>query len=96
MSRETGLRDSFAVNVQDVSGQKKVRAAGISPDMTVGELVQGLIPQMSLSESDADGRPLSYHLRSDREGRHLREHELAGSVLEPDDVIVLQPNIQAG
>ena len=96
MSRETGLRDSFAVNVQDVSGQKKVRAAGISPDMTVGELVQGLIPQMRLSGSDGDGRPVSYHVRSDREGRHLRQNELVGDVLEPDDDIVLQPNIQAG
>jgi hypothetical protein len=96
MSDHVGLRESIALCAEDVSGYTKVRAAGISPDMTVGELVEGLVPKMGLPGADAGGRPVSYHARSDREGRHLHASEIVGDALEPDDRIVLQPNIQAG
>ncbi len=96
MMRKTQSKEAFAVDVEDVSGHKKVRAAGISPDMTVAELVQGLVPQMGLPGTDPEGRPVSYHVRSDREGRHVHGSEIVGDVLSPDDRIVLQPNIQAG
>ena len=81
MPTKMGLGDAFAVNVEDVSGHKRVRAAGISPDMTIAELVQGLIPKMELPGSDPEGRPVAYHVRSDREGRHLHGSEIVGDVL---------------
>ena len=94
MKSELTLQEAFSLYVEDVSGQRKVRAAGVSPDMTVGELVQGLIPRMGLPAT-ADDRPVSYHLR-DGAGRNLHASELVGDVLEPDDCVVLQPNIMAG
>ncbi len=93
---ETRLQDALAVNVQDVTGHKTVRVAGISRDMTVAELVRGLVPKMELPSSDPEGRGVSYHVRSDRLGRHLHASELLDGVLETDDTLVLQPNIQAG
>ena len=96
MSNSLDVRDAFAISVADVSGQNVVRAAGVSPGATVGELVQGLVPKMNLPESDAEGRKMSYHVRLERLGRHLHPSEVVGDVLEEDDRITLQPNIMAG
>ncbi len=96
MLKRTRWREAFALSVGDVAGHKQVRAAGIPADMTVAELVQGLAAKMGLPERDAEGRSLSYHVRSDSEGRHLHGSEIVGDVLLPNDHIVLQPNIQAG
>lgn len=86
----------LSISASDVSGQKVVKVAGLAPDTTVGELVHGLVPKMGLSESDAGGRTLAYHVRLEREGRHLHASEVVGEALQPDDRIVLQPNIMAG
>lgn len=96
MSSQTRVRDPFTLRVENVSGHKKVRAAGVSPDITVAELTAGLTAKMDLPDKDPEGRPVSYHVRSDREGRHLHSSEVVGDVLQPGDRIVLQPNIQAG
>jgi hypothetical protein len=89
-------QEALAIQASDVSGQKVVKVAGIAPDATIGELVQGLVPKMELPTADAEGRPLSYHVRLEREGRHLHATEIVADVLEPEDRIVLQPNIMAG
>ncbi len=94
MTRELELKEAFSFFVEDVSGHHKVKAAGVSPDMTVGELVQGLIPRLGLPAT-ADDRPVSYHLR-DGAGRNLHASEIVGDVLEPGESVVLQPNIMAG
>jgi hypothetical protein len=39
---------------------------------------------------------LSYQALLEREGRHLHAAERVSDVLEPQDRIVLQPNIDAG
>lgn len=93
----TKVRSSpLAIQASDVSGQKVVRVAGLSPGTTVAELVSGLVPKMGLADADADGRQLAYHVRLEREGRHLHASEVVGDVLMPGDKIVLQPNIMAG
>jgi hypothetical protein len=85
-----------SVRVRDASRQKLARA-DVPTDSTVGELVQGLIrSRMKLPENDPEGRPLNYHARLEREGRHLHASERVGDALQNDDEIVLQPNIQAG
>ncbi len=94
MTRDLDVKQAFSLNVEDVSGHRKVRAAGISPDMTVGELVQGLIPRLGLPQA-TDDRPVSYHLR-DAAGRNLHASEIVGDVLQPGESVVLQPNIMAG
>jgi hypothetical protein len=88
----TGL----GLQVSDVSGQKLASVNQVPQDATVGELVQGLLAQMSLPQNDVGGRPLTYHARLEREGRHLHASERVGDALQTGDRDVLQPNIDAG
>jgi hypothetical protein len=86
----------ISLHVRDTSRQKfaKVEAPF---DSTIGELVQGLVnSRMRLPGLDAEGRPLNYHARLEREGRHLHATETVGDALQEDDEIVLQPHITAG
>jgi hypothetical protein len=87
---------SIDLQASDVSGQNLANARGVPADSTVGELVQGLLAQMKLPRNDVAGRPLNYHARLDREGRHLHASEIVGDALQQQDRIVLQPNIDAG
>lgn len=82
--------------VSDVSGQKLLNVSGVPVDATVGELVQGLIGKMRLPVNDAGGRPLTYHARLDREGRHLQGTERVAETVRSGDRVVLQPNVDAG
>lgn len=84
------------LQASDVSGQKLAEVKGVPAAATVGELVQGLLSQMNLPQNDVSGRPLIYHARLEREGRHLHASEVVGDALQESDHIVLQPNIDAG
>lgn len=84
------------LTVSDVSGQKQRLVTGAPLDANVGDLIEGLLPQMQLPRVDAHGRPLVYHARLEREGRHLHGSEVLGEALQTDDRLVLQPNIDAG
>jgi len=84
------------LRVSDVSGQKTVKASGVPGYTTVAEFVQGLLHKIGLPRNDAEGRPLSYRARLEREGRHLNGNERVGEALKEDDHVVLQPNIDAG
>ncbi len=86
----------IALKVSDVSQQKMAHVDSVQPDATVGELVQGLLDEMSLPQSDATGRPLSYHALLHREARHLHAAERVGDSLEMGDQLTLQPNVDAG
>jgi hypothetical protein len=83
--------------VTDVTGQKKmkVRVASGDTETTVGELIDTLLPRMGLPLM-ADGRPLTYSARLDREGRHLQSGERVAEVLREDDELLLSPSINAG
>jgi len=89
-------KKGVTLHVRDVSRQKLVRVDDVPPDATVGELIEGLLDRMNLPQHDADGRPLNYHARLEREGRHLHASEFVNDVLRTGDELVLQPNIQAG
>lgn len=82
--------------VSDVSGQKMVNVSNVPTDATVGELIQGLLARMRLPANDAGGRPLTYHARLDREGRHLQGAERVADAVQAGDRVVLQPNVDAG
>ena len=85
-----------AFEVSDVTGQKVLSVSGIAADVTVSELIRELLGRMRLPANDAAGRPLSYHARLDREGRHLQGAERVGESVQPGDRVVLQPNVDAG
>ncbi|HVS03949.1 MAG TPA: hypothetical protein VMT16_14380 [Thermoanaerobaculia bacterium] len=89
-------RTPIDLEVGDVSGQKLCRVPAAPPEATVGELVHGLLAHMSLPENDPTGRPVTYHARLEREGRHLHATEVVGEALQAGDRLVLQPNIDAG
>ena len=87
---------NLGLEVSDVSGQKPLKVSNIVPDATIGELIQSLLAKMGLPPNDVEGRPLTYHARLDREGRHLHATETVGDALAEGDRLVLQPNIDAG
>lgn len=87
----------ISLRARDVARQRLARVRGVPAEATVGELVEALVAsRMNLPRTDAEGRPLVYHARLEREGRHLHASERVGDVLEEDDELTLQPNIQAG
>ena len=84
------------LEVSDVSGQKTATVSDVPGDASIGELVEQLLEELRLTRNDSSGRPLTYHARLDREGRHLLSSERAGEALRSGDRLVLQPNIDAG
>lgn len=88
--------EPFGITVSDVSGQKRASVNRIPLDISVGDLVDGLLRSLNMPKNDSNGRPLSYHARLDREGRHLNASERAEDALQESDHIVLQPNVDAG
>ncbi len=96
MGMAVTTKQNLELEVSDVSGQKPVKVSNVVPDATIGELIQSLLGQMDLPSNDVEGRPLTYHARLDREGRHLHATETVGDALAPGDRLVLQPNIDAG
>ena len=87
---------SLGLQVSDVSGQKVVKASSVPLSSTIGELVDGLLARMGLARIDAEGRPLQYYARLEREGRHLNGSETVGEALLEGDELTLTPNIDAG
>ena len=86
----------MGIEASDVTGQNRVAVDDLPMDFTVGEVLDGLVPRMQLPRKDSNGRPLTYHARLEREGRHLNRSERVGDALLPSDRVVLQPNIDAG
>jgi hypothetical protein len=82
----------------DVTGQTVVNVGIDAGDreMSVGELLDGLVPRMKLPRLGNGGRPLTYHARLEREGRHLHATEVVGEALQSKDRIMIQPTIDAG
>ena len=87
---------TLALRVSDVTGQKVATATSVPGESTVGELVKSLLQRMGLVQEDANGQPLTYRARLEREGRHLHGSELVRDSLESGDELVLQPHINAG
>jgi hypothetical protein len=87
---------TLGLRVNDVSGQKTVKASAVPISSTIGELVDGLLAKMGLARIDAQGRPLQYYARLEREGRHLNGSETVGDALQEGDELTLTPNIDAG
>ncbi len=92
----TSTMTTRRLRASDVSGQKHAEASEVPSDCTVDELVRCLLTEMQLPANDVEGRPVSYQARLDREGRALLGAEVVGESLQDDDLLVLQPNVDAG
>ena len=84
------------LTVSDVSGQRRSSVRGVSADSNIGELIDGLLPRLNLSQRDRFGEPVGYQALLEREGRHLNRSEIVGDTLRENDSLVLQPEIIAG
>jgi hypothetical protein len=84
------------LRVTDVTGTNVRRVSRIPIDARVAELIQEVLSELQLPQNDAEGRPLRYQARLDREGRHLHDSETVGDALQAGDEVVLTPNIEAG
>ena len=86
------------ISATDVTGQNVVNLHINASDreMSVGELLEALVPRMKLPRLGNGGRPLTYHARLEREGRHLHATEMVGDALQESDRLTLQPTIEAG
>ena len=80
----------------DASGQRKFSVKSFPRTAKIRDLVKTLIPQMGLSSTDTEGRPLDYQAFSRREHGHLRGSDSVGKVLLDGDAISILPDIQAG
>ena len=90
--------DKLEIQASDVTGQT-VLTVGINAhdrEMSVGELLNALVPRMRLPQLGNGGRGLTYHARLEREGRHLHASEVVGEALQSQDRITVQPTIDAG
>jgi hypothetical protein len=97
MSTATAMiDDAIELTATDLSGQRRVRLRNVAGRATVGELVGSLVARLGLVREDAQGRPLTYRARLEREGRGLHGSETVGESLKPNDRISLYPHIQAG
>ena len=92
---EFDLGDPIAINVEEMTGNIRRRAAGIPRDATIGELVESLGMALGLPEMDAQGRPILYGARTS-DGDVLNPTDRVGDVLHQDDTIVFTKSVTAG
>ena len=91
----TAAQKDLRLQVRDASGQREAYPDDVADDSTVAEFVERMVKQMRLAPVDSAGRPLVYQALNQREGRHLHGSERVGEAVEPDDVVILHPNIDA-
>lgn len=86
------------ITVTTVTRDRQINARDVPVDSTVGELIEEmLVPRLNLSRIDSHGRPRTWTASLEREGgRHLHASELVDDALQPNDRLVLQPEIEAG
>lgn len=91
-----GKSTTIALQATDTSQQKVANLTGVPTDATIEELINDLLQEMHLPKNDANGDPLNYHARLEREERHLHASEIVGEALHENDRIMLHPNVDAG
>jgi len=96
MSTAITMDEAIELTATDATGQQRVHLRNVAVKATIGELARSLISRLGLMPADADGKPLTWRVRLDREGRSLHGSELIGEALKPKDRISLYPFVAAG
>jgi len=86
---------TIPITAKDVTGQRRVDY-NVPKSSTVDELLDHLGTRMNLLREDAEGRPITWFARHEREGRSLHRSEVAGDVFHDRDEVRIQPEISAG
>ncbi|MEW6741303.1 MAG: hypothetical protein AB1486_00975 [Planctomycetota bacterium] len=92
----TATLQSLRLKVTDFSRQQEADISEVPADSTVGEFIDGLLPQMNLPQQDYEGRPLSWGARLEREGRRLHASERLVDAVQDRDELMLLPDVEAG
>lgn len=87
--------DMITISARDVTGQRRT-SYEIPRSSSVNELIDRIGDRMNLLREDAEGRPITWYARHEREGRALHRSERVGDALRNRDEIRLQPEISAG
>ena len=87
---------SRSINVTDVTGQQSFTVDDMPSEAKVDEVVQRLLGYMHQPSHDPEGRPITYGVRSEREGRYLGANERLGDAVQPGDTLRLMPTVDAG
>lgn len=87
--------DTITITARDVTGQRRT-SYQIARSSSVNDLIDRVGDRMNLLREDADGRPITWYARHEREGRSLHRSERVGDALAENDEIRLQPEISAG
>lgn len=87
--------DMITITARDVTGQRRT-SYEIPRSSSVNDLIDQVGDRMNLLREDADGRPITWFARHEREGRNLHRSEKVGDALQDSDEIRLQPEISAG
>jgi hypothetical protein len=87
--------EMMTISARDVTGQRRT-SYEIPRSSSVNELIDKIGDRMNLLREDAEGRPITWYARHEREGRALHRSELVGDALQDSDEIRLQPEISAG
>ena len=84
------------IKVQDSAKQKLEEVKELPVDFLVRNLVDSMVAHWNLPERDPNGRIQIWQAKLEREGRRLYDTERIGDAVQPDDMITLQPNVDAG
>lgn len=83
------------LQARDVSRQKNLRIESPA-NRPISSLIDDLVESMHLPKAGPDGRPITYAVRRDRDGKHLFGSARVGDELDEEDAITLHANIDAG
>ena len=94
--KSTPATSKLSFRAMDATGQKCLNLRSVPANATVGEVLEGLLGQMSLPRNSPAGEPVCYQVRSDRLGRHLHPSELVADTIQEDDKVSVLPDMSAG
>jgi hypothetical protein len=84
------------VTASDVTGLRSVPWSPASVNQTVLEMVDDLVAELQLPQSDTAGQPIVYSARRESDGMALSASEQVVDVLAESDTVVLEPDVNAG
>ena len=88
--------ETIDFELADVTQQRRFQAKNIRRDMSVGEVVRSMLPRLGLAARDGAGKPVTYRVRRDRDGRNLFSSERIGDALSPGEAVTVTRYVQAG
>jgi hypothetical protein len=91
----TAIQD-LSLEIRDVIGNTVTTIDRVTADTRVSDLIDDVMSRAVVPRNDSEGRAVDYSAIHGTKGEKLTGEELAVEVFAPSDVMVLEPNIEAG